>query len=394
MRLYNIFMNLINLVNKNDLLEICKHIGTDLRALKYLEPKKKIYHVYGAHIDYRAAAFMKQEMLSRGGDCVVAKHVIDGKTDYSDVLLIGTRSEFERLLIKLASMDCWGLKRIREELAEILKALDSRVYEINLPGNKKLTLGHESELMAIINLTPDSFYEGSRITSEAELLTRVEKFLNDGAKIIDLGAESTRPNYKPVDENEELQRLMPALKILRREFPDVIISIDTYKSKIAEAAFNEGADIINDISGFNYDDRMPETIARLKIPYVLSHIKDESESHDNLLDAMILYFRDKLQKLEINGIDRNKIIIDPGIGFGKTQSENYLILKNIEAFKIFDLPVLIGHSRKRCTGLEKLSGTLAITAMLCDRVNILRVHDVKENSAALEISRAINKTNI
>ena len=187
---------------------------------------------------------------------------------------------------------------------------------------------------------------------------------------------------------------MPALKILRREFPDVIISIDTYKSKIAEAAFNEGADIINDISGFNYDDRMPETIARLKIPYVLSHIKDESESHDNLLDAMILYFRDKLQKLEINGIDRNKIIIDPGIGFGKTQSENYLILKNIEAFKIFDLPVLIGHSRKRCTGLEKLSGTLAITAMLCDRVNILRVHDVKENSAALEISRAINKTNI
>ena len=308
--------------------------------------------------------------------------------------MIGTRSEFERLLIKLASMDCWGLKRIREELAEILKALDSRVYEINLPGNKKLTLGHESELMAIINLTPDSFYEGSRITSEAELLTRVEKFLNDGAKIIDLGAESTRPNYEPVDENEELQRLMPALKILRREFPDVIISIDTYKSKIAEAAFNEGADIINDISGFNYDDRMPETIARLKIPYVLSHIKDESESHDNLLDAMILYFRDKLQKLEINGIDRNKIIIDPGIGFGKTQSENYLILKNIEAFKIFALPVLIGHSRKRCTGLEKLSGTLAITAMLCDRVNILRVHDVKENSAALEISRAINKINI
>ena len=392
-------MNLLNISNQNDLIAICKHIGTDLRALKYLQPKRKIYHVYIPKADFRAAAFIKQEMLSRGGDAVVAKHVIDGKTDYSGVLIMGTRSQLERLLIKIDAMKFWGLAKIQDDLKNLLAGLDVKEFKIKLPSERILTLDKNTKLMAILNLTPDSFYENSRIENEKDLLTRAEKFLNDGAEILDLGAESTRPNFTPVDEDEEIKRLLPALKILRKEFPDAIISVDTYKAKTAETAFNEGADIINDISGFNFDEKILDVIAKIKLPYVLNHIKDENTHESNLLEAMNLYFDEKIKILTEHGVERERIIIDPGLGFGKTPDENYLIVKNIECFKIFNLPVLVGHSRKRFTGVannsqsEKLAATLAVTSMLAQKVNILRVHDVSENFAALEISKRISEIN-
>ena len=379
----------VNVKNFDDVKKICSRIKSDTRALGYIAPKSNILHFFAEKIDYRAAAFLKQELLSRGGDTVVTKHVIDGKTDFSDVLLMATPSQLKSLLEKLKAMDCWGLKDFRESLTEAFHNIKINEWVLTSPNNHNLILNDRTKLMAIINLTPDSFYEGSRV-NEHEILSRAEKFLNEGAEILDLGAESTRPGFEPVTEDEELKRLIPALKILRKEFPDALISVDTYKSNVAKISAYEGADIINDISGFEFDENMPEIISSLKIPYVLSHIKDENLHYENIIGEINSYFDKKLKALDIAGVKRENIILDPGIGFGKNEDDNFKIIKNIESLKIFGLPVLVGHSRKRITG-KTLSGTLAITAILNGRVNILRVHDVKENMQALLMARKISE---
>ena len=260
----------LNVKNYTDLNKICSRIKTDSRAFAYLYPKSNILHFYAEKIDYRAAAFLKQELLARGGDTIVTKHVIDGKTDFSDVLLMATDSQLKSLLEKLKSMDCWGLKEFRENLSASYNNMKIHEWKLKSPNGHEIILNEHTKLMAIINLTPDSFFEPSRI-KENEILERAEKFLNEGAEILDLGAESTRPGATRISEAEELERLLPALKILRKNFPDSIISIDTYKSETAKTAFNEGADIINDVSGFCLDDEMINFVNTSKIPYVLSH---------------------------------------------------------------------------------------------------------------------------
>ncbi len=379
----------VEIKNSGEFIKILNSIGTDSGAFKYLSPKYKIINIYAEKIDFRAATFLKQELLARNGDAAVAKHVIDGKTDFSDVLLMGTISQLESLLIKLNSMDIWGLKNFREELSSTLKNLKIHEWKFNLNNNRQLILNENTQIMGIINLTPDSFFEDSRISNEKDLLKRVENFINDGAKIIDLGAESTRPNSEKINESEELKRLIPALKILRKNFPNIIISVDTYKSKVAEISINEGADIINDISGFEFDAEIPETISKLNVPYILSHIKSDSEPFKNLRSEIISYFRNKLNILEKAGVNLKNIILDPGLGFGKNPAENFYIVKNIDFLKIFGLPILIGHSRKRFLGKNNLPGTLAVSAFLNGKINLIRVHDVKENYDTLSAMQNI-----
>ena len=377
----------LRLENNNDVKKICEKIKTDPRALAYLVPKSRVLYFYAENIDYRAAAFLKQELLARGGDTIVTKHVIDGKTETSDILLMATVSQLKSLREKLKSMDCWGLKEFRDELAQVLSNINLHEWELTSPNGRKIILSSETKLMAIINLTPDSFYSQSRV-NESEILSRAEKFLSEGAYIIDVGAESTRPNSQRINLEDELERLLPSLKILRKNFPDAIISVDTYKPETARISANEGADIINDISGFVFTQGMPEVIASLNIPYVLSHFKTDDEP----LTSLHEYFASKLETLKLSGV--KQIIIDPGIGFGKNAQENFAIIKNIESLKSFGLPVLIGHSRKRFTGPENFAGTLAVSALLSGRVSLLRVHDVKENLQALKIAREIIQAEI
>lgn len=383
----------LNISCNNDIKAICSRIKTDPRALAYLTPKSKIFHFFAENIDFRAAAFLKQESLSRGGDTIVTKHVIDCKTDKSDVLIMGTCSQIKSLLQKLNSMDCWGLQELREKLSRAFTNLNVQEWQINLSGQRKLILNHDTKLMAIINLTPDSFYDASRI-NESEIINQAQKFLSEGADILDLGAESTRPGALPVTHDEEISRLIPALKILRKEFPDAIISIDTYKASTAKIAVNEGADIINDISGFTIDDNMLKTLAELNTPYILSHIEGTPadmknyEGRENVLDDLISYFDAKINVLKDSGFNGN-IILDPGLGFAKSSGDNLTIIKHIESLKIFGLPILAGHSRKRFTG-GNLAGTLAVTSLLAGRVSLLRVHDVKANNEALLIANGVN----
>ena len=389
----NISVYPVKVSSAEDVIKLCAKIGTDSGALSYLVPKANIIHIYAERVDYRAANFVKQEMLSRGGDCAVGKHVIDGKTDYSDILIIGAEKQIASLTEKMTAMNIWGIPALREKIAGIMRNIKRGKWEIISPNGRKIILGRKTRLMAILNLTPDSFHPESR-TDERGIIERAGKFLDDGAYILDVGAESTRPGASPVSESDEAGRLLPALRALRREFPEALISVDTYKAEIARLSAGEGADIINDISGFNFDSDMAGTIAGLGIPYVLSHITGTPsdmagyESHENILGEMDKYFAEKLSALESAGVKRENVILDPGLGFGKSAGDNFTVLKNIESLAGFGLPVMIGHSRKRFTG--GLSGTLGVTAMMSGRVSLLRVHDVAGNMEALRVAEGIN----
>lgn len=380
----------LNISSSHDIKRICERIKTDSRAPAYLIPKRRILHFYADKIDYRAAAFIKQEMLSRGGDTIVTKHVIDGKTDYSDILIMGTPSQIKSLIQKMNAMPIWGLDELRCKLSDAFTNMNINEWIMTSPNGHEINLSDDTKIMAIMNLTPDSFYEPSRI-NENNILSGAEKFLSEGAYVLDVGGESTRPGALSVNESEELSRVIPALKILRSEFHDALISVDTYKPNVARIAVNEGADMINDISGFEFTDGMPDVIRELKVPYVLSHTKDkpvnmamkEDADNNNIISELTEYFSRKMNIL--NDI-RDYVIIDPGLGFGKSANENFALIRDIESMKIFGRPVLVGHSRKRFTGSDNIAGTLAVSALLCGRVSMLRVHDVKENMNALRVS--------
>ena len=188
----NISVYPVRISGIDDMMRVCAKIGTDSGALAYLAPKSEILHIYAEKVDYRAANFLKQEMLSRGGDVAVAKHVIDGKTDHSDILIMGTGRQIFNLTEKMKAMNIWGISELREKLSSIIRNIKAKNWEMTSPHGRKIVLGGKTRLMAILNLTPDSFHEASRI-DERGIIERAERFLTEGAYILDVGAESTRP---------------------------------------------------------------------------------------------------------------------------------------------------------------------------------------------------------
>jgi len=267
--------------------------------------------------------------------------------------------------------------------------------------NGKLVCIDRPMVMGIVNVTPDSFYDGGSCLSEPALHHRCEAIFAEGGDIIDVGTVSTRPGAQEVDASEELKRLDRALASLRKHFPDAIISVDTYRAGVAKAMVeNYAVDIINDISAGSLDSRMFETIAALNVPYVLTHIQgtprtmQENPVYENLMEDIIAYFSERVHRLRRLGV--KDIIIDPGFGFGKTIEHNYEILRHLKDLEIFDLPILVGFSRKSMiyrlleTDAEHaLNGTTVLnTLALVNGADILRVHDVKE---AVECVKIVQK---
>lgn len=263
------------------------------------------------------------------------------------------------------------------------------------------------QVMGILNVTPDSFYAGSRMQTEAEIAARARQILNEGAAIIDIGAYSSRPNAEHISPEEEMKRLRIALEILNRNHPDAIISVDTFRADIAEQCVNEyGVAIINDIAAGEMDNRMFETVARLGVPYIMMHMQGtpqnmQKEPHyDNLLKEVFMYFAKKVQQLRDLGA--KDIILDPGFGFGKTLDDNYELMAHLEEFSIFELPLLVGVSRKSMiyrlfdiTPEEALNGTSILnTVALMKGADILRVHDVREAVEAVKITGKLHKSNL
>jgi len=251
--------------------------------------------------------------------------------------------------------------------------------------------------MGIVNLTPDSFFSGSRFQAEKEILLQVEKMLAEGADIIDLGAFSSRPNSDFISLEEEKERLLSPLKKIIQEFPSALLSVDTYRSEIAKQSIQEGASIINDISGGDLDEKMFQTIAALKVPYMMMHMQgtpktmQDSPSYTDVFQEVFKSFSGKLEQLNSLGV--NDVILDVGFGFGKTLEHNYTLLKKLSYFHALQRPILVGLSRKGMiqkvigsTAEMALNGTTAANVLaLQNGANILRVHDVKEAKEAIQI---------
>ncbi len=246
------------------------------------------------------------------------------------------------------------------------------------------------KVMGILNCTPDSFFDGGKYIDEQSLLSQAEKMLLDGADFIDIGAYSSRPDAGFVTEEEELERIVPVVELLNKHFPEAILSIDTFRETVAEACINAGAAIVNDISAGRLDENMLKTVGRLKVPYILMHMRGNPQTmqsltdYDDIIGDMLFYFSERIAAARDHGID--DIIIDPGFGFAKTLEQNYDVLGKLELFKIAGMPILAGLSRKSMiykllgtTPAEALNGTTALnTIALMKGANILRVHDVKE----------------
>jgi len=260
-------------------------------------------------------------------------------------------------------------------------------------------------VMGIVNVTPDSFYDGGKMENENVMLSTVEKMVKDGVSLIDVGAVSTRPGAQLVSTKVELDRLLPTVQAIRKNFPEIPISIDTFRSWVAVRVIDEiGPIIVNDITGGSLDSKMFETIGKLKVPYILSHIQgtprnmQEDPQYDDIIKDISTYFSEKVKKLTKLGVA--DVIIDPGFGFGKNLEHNYDLLNRLDSFKVFQLPVMVGVSRKsmiwkalETTPENALNGTtVANTLALMGGADILRVHDVKEAVEAVKIFCEIKVT--
>ena len=258
------------------------------------------------------------------------------------------------------------------------------------------------KVMGILNLTPDSFYDGGKYNNESEIVSQVETMLKNGATFIDIGAYSSRPNATHISEAEELQRLLPIITLLIGKFPEIIISIDTFRSEVAKQAIQAGAALINDISAGKLDKDMLQTVANLKVPYIMMHMKGtpqnmkENANYKDIMKELLFYFSERINEAKKLGI--KDIIVDPGFGFAKNTAQNFEVLKHLDLLKILELPILAGVSRKSMiyktlenTAQEALNGTTVLNTIALQKgATILRVHDVKEATETIKLTDQLN----
>lgn len=259
------------------------------------------------------------------------------------------------------------------------------------------------KVMGILNVTPDSFYDGGKYKNESEILSQIYVMLKDGATFIDIGAYSSRPNAEHVSEDEELKRVLPIIELAQKEFPEVLISIDTFRSEVAKQSINNGATLINDISAGHLDNNMLQTVANLQVPYIMMHMKGTPQTmqkhtqYDNLVKDILFYFSERIANARALGIV--DMIIDPGFGFAKTTEQNFELLNHLELFKMLELPLLAGISRKSMiyktlenSPKEALNGTTVLNTIALQKgAKLLRVHDVKE---AVECVKLLNQLSL
>ncbi len=322
--------------------------------------------------------------------------------------LCGSEANLRNMCSELVSYP--ETKALAREILERLIKFRKKSFQIQY-NRKILPLGLKTAVMGILNVTPDSFSDGGLYTKPEEALKRAVQMVEEGADIIDIGGESTRPGSERIGAEEELNRVLPVLKLVRKELPDVWISIDTYKSEVAEACLEEGADMVNDISGGTFDEKMFEVISSYNCPYVITHIKGRPETwksepivYEDVIDEIVRWFEERIKKLTACGYAREEnLILDPGIGFGKLPEHNVEILRRFEELRIFGKPLMVGVSRKSFIGLilegfinketqphERLFGSLgALAPAVLQGANIVRVHDVGETREFLALLDAV-----
>ncbi len=349
-----------------------------------------------------AADILKQEMLARGGDAGTSRNTLIERSGKTDVIIEGNHKSFESLIIKL-KMQPFGLKELSAELGTFLRSyLKNRLDKKYLIGSKKFNTGSSPLIMGVLNTTPDSFFDGGKYNSYEDAAERAGKMIDEGADIIDIGGLSSRPGSKPAGPEEELKRTIPLIKYIHDNF-NVLISIDTYRSEVASEAVSAGAHIINDISAFTMDDNMASVASKSGAAVVLMHMQgtpygmQDDPQYIDVVDEVYEYLNKRASYAVRSGISADKIIIDPGIGFGKTLDHNLAILNKIREFGFMGFPVLVGASRKSFIGKvldlpaeERLEGSLAAAVWtVINGASILRVHDVAATVRAVKMVHSI-----
>ncbi|MEN3008761.1 dihydropteroate synthase [Pseudothermotoga sp.] len=384
----------------NNPIEHLSRVGVDPASVVIFKNKGEFVSLLIYDVPVIAANVIKQEMLAAGGDAAVHRQAITHRVDRTHVLTMGTLAQHRKLIEKLSMMHYWELDKIAKDIEDCL--FDEIPRCINLPSGRKLVFDR-TLIMGVINVTPDSFYAVSRVEKD-KLLDRVTQMIREGVDIIDIGGESTRPGSDRVAEEEEMNRVVPAVELVKRNF-DVVVSVDTYKAKVAEESIKVGAEIVNDISALRFDPNMVEVLKKYKPAVVLMHMKGEPKTmqenpyYDDVVKEILYFLKERIEFLRESGID-DRVMIDPGIGFGKRLEDNLEIIKRISEFKSLKKPVLIGASRKSFIGKilgdaspeERLYGTLAVTAYcVLNNVDVVRVHDVRENLHVIKLIEAIRK---
>jgi len=395
-------MNLIrclHITNASEAIHQMKIMGVDPASIGLMEGKTLHFNLKVEGIEPRTANLLKQEMFALGGDVAVDERGFDCSTEKTDALLMGNQKHFEKLISKLEQYP--GLNPLGQSIKETLKNISKTQYTIRC-RKRTLSLGKRTLLMGVLNITPDSFSDGGLFFDKEKAISHGLGMVEQGVDIIDIGGESTRPGSKPLELEEELRRVIPVIESIAAEV-DVPISIDTYKAVVAQRAVEAGAEIINDISGLNFDPNLAKVASKEDIPLVLMHIRGTPETmqknihYDSLFSEILQYLKDSIHRAESAGLDPCQIIIDPGIGFGKTVEDNLYIIKNLFEFRVLGKPILLGTSRKSFIGKilnveagERLEGTLSsITVGVLNGANIIRCHDVLQAKRAIAVADAI-----
>lgn len=369
-------------------------IGADQSGVKIMTNKAIFYTLKVEGIPGKAANILKQEMLSKGGDTAISREALVRPHDPTDVLIMGTVKQYKQLAVKL-KLQPFGLAKLAEEILKVINNLQVYVpYELQC-GSYTLPLGRRTLVMGILNVTPDSFTDGGKFNDIDRAVEQAKQMVADGADIIDIGGESTRPTSTPLDEEDELRRVLPVVEILARELT-VPISIDTYKASVARQAVEKGAVIVNDVWGLRKDPEMAKTVAQLGVPYIMMHNQQGTEYRD-LMGDMLSFFREGITIAETAGIKPENIILDPGVGFGKTYEHNLEVMYRLGELRSLGKPVLLGTSRKSIIGntlnlpvTERVEGTAATVALgITYGVDIVRVHDTKEMVRVVRMTDAI-----
>ncbi|MBI5554393.1 MAG: dihydropteroate synthase [Elusimicrobia bacterium] len=362
-------------------------IGVDPYGIKLMADKADLLVIKIEQLDHRAANILKQEMLSLGAEAACSRAVMSLQRGRAPVLLIGTPAQYRKLLCKLTGQP-FGLKQVAPGLREIIDNYYRPVKNV--------------QIMGILNITPDSFFDGGKYLASRQAIARVLEMTREGADIIDIGGESSRPGSAPVSVKEELARVLPTLKAVVNKIK-IPLSIDTYKSEVASVCLDHGAEIINDISALRFDRKMAKVAVKYKAKVVLMHMQgtprqmQKKPHYQDVVGEVFQFLKERIQLAVDQGISREKLIIDPGLGFGKTLEHNLELLRKLSEFRSLGAPVLLGASRKSMigtilgTGLAgRLNGSLAAAAWgYLQGANILRVHDVKATKEMLKVLTTI-----
>ncbi len=386
--------HLVCLRTEDEIRHEMREIGVSAGGIECMTGKARFYGIKVKDISCRSANILKQEMLSRGGEAAVSARTVyaEGNTD---VLLLGTALQLTYLAEKLEKQPL-GLRNVAEAIRQILDGIGKKDFSFSLPDGKTLTLPENTtRVMGIVNITPDSFSDGGRYFSPKDAIRQAETLWEDGADILDLGAVSSRPQAVFPDAEEEWRRLCPVIRELGKQ--DMVLSVDTFRGTVAERCLEAGVHIVNDIGGFRMDAALAGVVARWGCPVAVMHnrMQVNAKPYEDFLSDVVGDLQESVQLGIEAGVKPEQLILDPGIGFGKTPAQNRLLIQNLAIFQGMGYPLLLGLSRKSfladmLPGLslpeERDDASLALGIMgALNGARILRVHEVKKAKQAMQI---------